>query len=328
MVSLRKKTPPNARRKARPEIYLTMEEGGAFEVTSRPDSSCFTLENLKFYLIRPYAPITVSTGISFVRTGGYATIVYGICRKKTIVCHVGLIDPNYMGVISVVLFNTSERNNVLLPGELTVKICAINFFSPTLTTPSHLCEPQYFGDAGYDVRSPTQQILFPFNEVEIPLMVRNPLKNKYYIPIIMGRSGLAKQGLYVKVTVWDGSVAKLCIRNLSAATKLIHRGDRLCQMVFIRRDQIKNSLYFLCHDRVGKIFLKGADVSFVNADEDIYKSLVTLPPRIQHSEGGPERSNSVRLPPQCQLQAKISAYPRYHSQPPLRGKQGFGSSGI
>lgn len=325
MLSFQKRTPPNTQRKARQEIYHTFDEGGSFEITSRPDSSCLTLKNLKFFLVRPYIPLIIPTGVSFIKTSGFAIIIYGR-SKKSVVCHVGLIDPNYTGAVSVVIFNTTERNTVVLPGELTLKLCAINFFSPTLTSPSHLCEPQYFGDAGYDVRSASQQILFPQSKVEIPLTVRNPLKNNHYVPLIMGRSGLAKQGLYVKVTAWEGAVAKLCIKNLSATTKLIHRGDRLCQIVFIRRDQLKNSLHRLHRDKVGRIVLKGANVSFVNADDDIYKSLVTLPPRIETLQ----EPRPCPRHPHCQIQGKISSYPRFPTPAPvrLRGIQGFGSSGI
>lgn len=325
MLTLRKRSPTNIYRKARPEIYHTIDEGGVFEITSHPDSSCLTLENQKFFLIRPHKPLLIPTGVRFVKTNCYGIIIYGLTKKKTVVCHAGLIDPNFTGVVCIIAFNLTDRNTILLPGELKVKFCAINFFSPTLLTPSYLCSPQYFGDAGYDVRCSAQLILFPHNEVEITLPVKNPLKNDHYIPIVMGRSGLARQGLYVKPTAWKRGLAKLYIRNLSAITKVIKKGDRICQMVFIRKDQLKNQLYFLCHDKIGNILIKGADVSFVNADEDMYRSLVSLQPRIQPiKSAAPARITA----PGCHFQGGIYTTPHYQPHIPTRGNQGFGSSGI
>lgn len=273
------------------EVYYYTQDS-KFLITDVAGGVNLTLVNNSAILVRPHSPLKVSTGVSFAKTGGMAVLVSGSSRNKKILVHIGLIDPNFKGTVSVILFSASFYNRLLHPGDLTIYFSACYFYTPPLIDCKLLCHPQYIGDAGYDFTSPVDFMIFPHTRAKLTFPFPSPLKNGLYVPIVLGRSGQACKGLRVKPTRWEGEGLSICLKNFTSETKMFLRGERICQIMFIRKDHLKGCLHFFTHLRLGSLFLKGARVSFVDVDEDIYKSLVTLPARTIPARSTRERGNN------------------------------------
>ncbi|UTM05536.1 deoxyuridine triphosphatase [Equid gammaherpesvirus 2] len=265
-------------RKQRQEIYYEFTSS-SFEITSPPESSKITLTNLYPILVRPYVPAVIPLGIRIIYGNkGQGFILAGSSQKK-VFCHTGLIDPGYRGEIKLIVLNTTKYNVTLFAGELRVSLFSFFFSTPIIYDYDLLNRPQYSDDAGYDLYLQEDLMLFPQASTTVTIDSRVPTTTKFFKPVVFGRSGLATRGVVVDVVKWTHSPLTLKIYNFTDNTLRYSAGTRICQVVFVHRRHFPSKLkhFFTYINLNSKTSFYWANVSFVNCQNDAYRSLVTLP---------------------------------------------------
>lgn len=258
------------------EIYFQQTDS-KLEVTSKQEESRICLTNRVPILVKPFSPFILPTGIHLLNSPGCAFLLISKATSK-IFCHTGLIDPGFRGEIKLILCNKTQYNATIFPQELNVSIIAFYFSTPTIID-SFLNRPQYSKDAGFDLSLPHDIILYPYRKTTIKLPMVCPVTTSYYKPIIFGRSGMATKGIVINVTMWRKNFLKINFYNFTQETARFTRGVRICQVVFIHRSHLPNKYkYFIPFIQLNKnIVLSWANVSFINLEHDICKSLVNIP---------------------------------------------------
>nr|UTK45418.1 deoxyuridine triphosphatase [Equid gammaherpesvirus 5] len=267
-------------RKQRQEVYYEFESR-SFEQTSAPESSRVAFTNLYPILVRPYVATVIPLGLKIVRgTGGQGYILAGSSHKK-VFCHTGMIDPGYRGEIKLIVLNTTQYNITLFAGELKVSLFAFYFSTPIIYESNLLQRPQYSGDAGYDLRLREDLLVFPQSCTTVTIDAQVPTTTKYFKPVVFGRSGLATQGVVIDVTKWTHRPLTVNVYNYTDNTLRYSAGTRICQVVFVHKRHFPRRLrnFFTSVTLNGKTAFYWANVSFVNCQTDVYRSLVTLPCR-------------------------------------------------
>ena len=126
------------------------------------DNLAFSLDNLNSYLESacPDESTIIPSGISiFIEDNNFAAIVIprsGLGAKKGLVCGnlLGLIDSDYQGPLSISLWNRSESEIVINPGERVAQLVVIRVNQVELDLVDEFTETERgnkgFGSTGVD----------------------------------------------------------------------------------------------------------------------------------------------------------------------------------
>ncbi|SHH12586.1 dCTP deaminase domain-containing protein [Desulfosporosinus lacus] len=90
-------------------------------------------------------------------------------------------------------------------------------------------------DAGYDLLSLTDKILWPFQKIKIPVNIQAIIPRGYF-GRVTGRSGLSSQGIFIIPGTVDSGytgIWQAITINLSFWPKRVKAGDRIAQMIMI-----------------------------------------------------------------------------------------------
>lgn len=80
--------------------------------------------------LKAHSSISVNTGISIALPKGYEAQVRprsGLAFKYDIQAHLGTIDPDYRGLINVKLFNHSDNDFIINPGDRVAQLVVAKF---------------------------------------------------------------------------------------------------------------------------------------------------------------------------------------------------------
>lgn len=97
---------------SRPSLIIEMDEDckDLFPMKSRPSDACYDLKSKEDAEIPPKSWIRVKTGVHMEFSEVFEVIVRGRSgmANKGIYTHVGTVDSNYRGDVSVVLYNFTD----------------------------------------------------------------------------------------------------------------------------------------------------------------------------------------------------------------------------
>lgn len=258
---------------------------------------CLELHNNSPILVRPGQPCIIPLGLFVRPRTKMGLLLHGTAHPK-IKVHSGIIDPGYMGEVKAILFNTTEYNLTIRPTEMSLKVSCFMYSSELLPEKfkDTLSEPKYQMDVGRDVYLKFDMLLFPYNTFHTAINIPVP-KMPGFMPVFFGRSGLATKGVYVCPNKWRQPYSRLEITNYTQDPIFLKAGDRFCQVVFASKENLPSRF------------------SIANDAEKIDSKL-----RFQ-------RTPVLFLEDPC-LEAGVSSAPVQEQETvPVRGGQGFGSSG-
>lgn len=278
-------------RNQRPEIYVK-HISQRFRITSDEGASRLCLTNTVPILLRSGVPNLVSLGLKIVTPREYAFLLTAQTIKK-VVCHTGLIDTGYQGELKLLIVNTKEYNATLYPHDLLVYLVAFNYHTPHVDQ-RFLTPPQYQGDAGYDLRCPGHMLWYPGETGSFTRLEPRPAQGRQYVPVILGRSGLACKGLLACPRKWKSHRFTAKLTNYSKETLELSRGDRMCQVVFMDRQHLPSRRKLtLAHTmKIGKLRFCWANVSFMDTDTDLVENLAPLSTEPHTSHHGRTRGDA------------------------------------
>lgn len=292
------------RRKHRPEIYFELN-GYKLVTKSRSGSSRLWLTNNTPILVKPHNPHILQLGLFVTAPQEYALFLAGK-TDRPVTCHLGLIDPGFTGELKLIINNNTAYNQTVMPGELQVYLMAFSFSSPMLLDNDLLSKPRYAEDAGYDLHSPRTFMIYPLSFFTLYVPNKCPVPTKFFVPVVIGRSGMAANGVTVNAVKWDKKRLKIRMFNHTGETVAFPTGSRICQVTFVHTRHIHSSYrqFFNYYPIGDKILFQWSDVSFIDVNRDPMQSIECL------------RYSAHRVN-NCETMGKE-----------LRNTKGLGSSGI
>ncbi|ARW78116.1 deoxyuridine triphosphatase [Common bottlenose dolphin gammaherpesvirus 1 strain Sarasota] len=273
-------------------------------ILSKDESSRIWLTNKTPVLVRPHQPFILPLGVFVDSIPGHAILLTGK-TDRPVTCHVGLIDPGYTGELKLILNNSTPFNQTLFPEELQIYVMAFMFSTPLILDNNLLSRPHYSEDAGYDLLSPFDFYVYPLTSFSILIPHPCPAPKKMFVPVVLGRSGIAISGVTVSATVWNKDQLKIRLFSHAGETQHFSKGSRICQVVFMHKRHVRSKYChpFDCFQLSPSLFFSWAQVSFKNLGERT----------AQHAgihDGSP-------APPSVTNETR-----------PVRDGNGFGSSGM
>lgn len=198
------------------------------------DRSRLCLTNTNPILLRPGTPLALPLGIRITDCSSYGILIVGESRRQ-VKCHIGLVDPGYRGELKAIIVSSKALNLTLLPYELAIYIMAFHYEHPQTPLQNFLCLPQYARDIGYDVEAPGYMLFYPRGIGTFVQDSPRPKTNKDFVPVVVGRSGLASSGIIAEVRKWGHKKLKISFVNYGKESFEFNPGDRMCQIVFFHK---------------------------------------------------------------------------------------------
>nr|WIV69256.1 dUTPase [Bovine gammaherpesvirus 4] len=255
-------------------VYVKTESNFDICLPDPPHRLC--LINKSQILIMPGVPNVVSLGVRIINPGTYAFLLHARGNKK-VFCHIGLVDPGYKGDVRLILMNKTTRPVVIAAKQLKVSLLAFCFAVPyVLPINCPITLPQYPLDAGLDITLP-QNLSIPPRTTAIVSISGCPHISPKFIPVILGRSGMASKGLGVKAIKWQSSPVLIKITNYSDVTHTFTAGARICQVVFMDSDHFKFTFNIWSNIKLSHLGnFSWSKTRFIAQGEDVDHSIIDL----------------------------------------------------
>ncbi|AAX58090.1 ORF54 [Ovine gammaherpesvirus 2] len=265
------------RRHQRLEVYYKKEES-RFKVTSDQEESKLQLVNTKLVTVRPFEATVLPLGVYVRAVPGYAILLLAK-GSRNVNFHTGLIDPSYCGELKLICNNLTSSHQGIAAGSLKVTIVSFTYATPILVQPSILQPPRYHDDVGYDLHLDRIIVVLPLRAFTLKVSAACPVASRNFVPIVLGRSGLASRGLTVRPLVWRNSTLKLTLFNHTSETMLLQANSRICQVVFIHSQNLPTPSFLsrlCCAEKIWDIPFRQSRVSFIDIKKDLCTSSSTL----------------------------------------------------